>query len=102
MRRAEVWDTAGDGPRVLVVSISETAAAFGAAVALVLHPAGQYPDTVLSVELKQPVPASIFALNLAQMRASRFDPAAGARRLGSVDETDMAKVEEALRAVLGL
>ncbi|MEZ0108743.1 mRNA interferase MazF [Catenulispora sp. EB89] len=101
MRRAEVWDTAGDGPRVLVVSINETAA-LGAAVAVVLHPAGQYPDTVLSVELKQPVPASAFALNLAQMRASRFDPAAGARRLGSVDEADMGKVEEALRAVLGL
>lgn len=101
MRRAEVWDTAGDGPRVLVVSINEVAA-LGAAVAVVLHPAGQYPDTVLSVELKQPVPASAFALNLAQMRASRFDPAAGARRLGSVDEADLAKVDEALRAVLGL
>ncbi|MBS2536360.1 hypothetical protein KGQ20_26720 [Catenulispora sp. NF23] len=101
MRRAEVWDTAGDGPRVLVVSINEVSA-LGAAVAVVLHPAGQYPDTVLSVELKQPVPASAFALNLAQMRASRFDPAAGARRLGSVDEADMAKVDEALRAVLGL
>lgn len=101
MRRAEVWDTAGDGPRVLVVSISETAS-LGAAVVVVLHPAGQYPDTVLSVELKQPVPASAFVLNLAQMRASRFDPATGARRLGSVDEADMAKVEEALRAVLGL
>lgn len=101
MRRAEVWDTAGDGPRVLVVSINESAA-FGAAAVVVLHPAGQYPDTVLSVELKQPVPASVFALNLAQMRASRFDPAAGARRLGSVDEADMDKVDEALRAVLGL
>ncbi|MBS2549672.1 hypothetical protein KGQ19_22670 [Catenulispora sp. NL8] len=101
MRRAEVWDTAGDGPRVLVVSINEVSA-LGAAVAVVLHPAGQYPDTVLSVELKQPVPASAFALNLAQMRASRFDPAAGARRLGSVDEADMAKVDEALRAVFGL
>lgn len=101
MRRAEVWDTAGDGPRVLVVSINETAS-FGAAAVVVLHPAGQYPDTVLSVELKQPVPASAFALNLAQMRAARFDPAAGARRLGSVDDADMAKIEDALRAVLGL
>lgn len=101
MRRAEVWDTAGDGPRVLVVSINETAS-FGAAVAIVLHPAGQYPDTVLSVELKAPFPASVFALNLAQLRGSRFDPAAGARRLGSVGDDDMAKVEEALRAALGL
>jgi mRNA interferase MazF len=101
VRRAEVWDTASDGPRVLVVSINETAE-FGAAVVLVLHPAGQYPDTVLSVELKHPAPASVFALNLAQMRAGRFDPAAGARRLGSIDEADMGRVEEALRAVLGL
>ena len=101
MRRAEVWETAGDGPRVLVVSINETAA-FGAAVVVVLHPAGQYPDTVLSVELKQPIPASAFTLNLAQMRASRFDPAAGARRLGFVDEAGMTKIDEALRAVLGL
>lgn len=71
------------------MSINETAS-FGAAAVVVLQPAGQYPDTVLSVELKQPVPASAFALNLAQMRAARFDPAPGARRLGSVDDADMA------------
>lgn len=53
-------------------------------------PPGTTPGTVPSVELKQPIPASVFGLNLSQMRAYRFDPAAGTQGLGFVDPDNVA------------
>ena len=103
MRRGEVWRiNASTTPRtVLVLSINEANDAYRVAVVLDLRDADAAPDTMLSVVLKQPVPASAFAMNLMQLNASRFDPAGGATRLGSVSDEDMTRVWEAVRAVLG-
>ncbi|MFD0547681.1 hypothetical protein ACFQ1B_37475 [Streptomyces mexicanus] len=50
----------------------------GAVLAIVLHSAGRYPDTAMSVVLGDPVPATAVAINLQQLRshASRARPAA--------------------------
>jgi mRNA-degrading endonuclease toxin of MazEF toxin-antitoxin module len=103
MRRGEVWRIpASTTPRtVLVLSINEANDAYRVAIVLDLRDADAAPDTMLSVVLKQPVAASAFAMNLMQLNAARFDPAGGAARLGSVSDEDMARVWEAVRAVLG-
>lgn len=103
MRRGEIWRiNPPTGERiVLVVSMSEANEAYRVAVVLDLRDAEAAPDTILSVVLKNPIPASAFAMNLMQINASRFDPASGAQRLGSVSDEDMARVWEAIRSVLG-
>lgn len=98
MRRGEVW-ALPDGRNVLVVSLTGLEEAYGAVIAIVLHPSGLYPDTAMSVVIGDPVPCTAVAVNLQQLRATRFD---GAKLLGEVDPAAMARVDQALRAVLDL
>ncbi|MEU2424836.1 hypothetical protein ABZ619_28080 [Streptomyces sp. NPDC007851] len=73
--------------------------AYGAVLVIVLHPSGRYPDTAMSVVIGEPFPCSAVALNLQQLKGSRFD---GAKLLGEVDPAAMSRVDQALRAVLDL
>ncbi|GGO54654.1 type II toxin-antitoxin system PemK/MazF family toxin [Streptomyces lasiicapitis] len=98
MRRGEIW-TLADGRSVLVVSLDGLEEAFGAVLAIVLHPSGRYPDTAMSVVIGDPLPCTAVAVNLQQLRATRFD---GATHVGTVDSEAMARVDAALRAVLDL
>lgn len=98
MRRGEVW-TLSDGRSVLVVSLDGLEDAFGAVLAIVLHPSGRYPDTAMSVVIGDPMPCTAVAVNMQQLRATRFD---GAARVGAVPAETMARVDQALRAVLDL
>ncbi|MFE7156810.1 hypothetical protein [Streptomyces sp. NPDC057636] len=51
----------------------------GAVLGLVLHFAGRYPDTAMSVGITDPMPCTAVAVNLQQLRAvpSPRRPAAG-------------------------
>ncbi|QUC59015.1 hypothetical protein IOD14_20745 [Streptomyces sp. A2-16] len=98
MRRGEIW-ALGDGRNVLIVSLTGLEEAYGAVVAIVLHPSGRYPDTAMSVVIGDPIPCTAVAVNLQQLRAARFD---GAKLLGEVDPAAMARVDQALRAALDL
>ncbi|MFK4119934.1 hypothetical protein [Streptomyces longwoodensis] len=98
MKRGEIW-TLADGRDVLVVSLSGLEEAFGVVVGIVLHPAGRYPDTAMSVTISTPLPCTAVAVNLQQLRATRFE---GAKCLGAVDREAMNRVDHALRAVLDL
>ncbi|MFE6755591.1 hypothetical protein ACFVDQ_18585 [Streptomyces sp. NPDC057684] len=44
----------------------------GAVLATVLHPAGHYPDTAMSVAIDKPISCTAVAANLQQLRAVRF------------------------------
>ncbi|MBT2511323.1 hypothetical protein J7I98_37010 [Streptomyces sp. ISL-98] len=98
MKRGEIW-TLPDGRNVLVVSLDGLEQAYGAVLAIVLHPAGRYPDTAMSVVLDEPLPCTAVAVNLQQLRTARFD---GGQLLGSVEPAVMERVSQALRAVLDL
>lgn len=98
MRRGEIW-ALGDGRNVLIVSLTGLEEAYGAVVAIVLHPSGRYPDTAMSVVVGDPIPCTAVAVNLQQLRVARFD---GAKLLGEVDPAAMARVDQALRAALDL
>ncbi|MFK4106698.1 hypothetical protein ACI2L1_42970 [Streptomyces sp. NPDC019531] len=98
MRRGEIW-VLGDGRKVLIVSLTGLEEAYGAVVAIVLHPSGRYPDTAMSVVIGDPIPCTAVAVNLQQLRVTRFD---GAKLLGEVDSAAMARVDQALRAALDL
>ncbi|MFI1184637.1 hypothetical protein ACH4UT_34695 [Streptomyces sp. NPDC020799] len=98
MRRGEVW-TLADDRNVLIVSLDGLEDAFGAVLAIVLHPSGRYPDTAMSVVIGDPMPCTAVAVNLMQLRLARF---AGAARVGAVPSETMARVDQALRAVLDL
>ncbi|MFG2525942.1 hypothetical protein [Streptomyces sp. NPDC048527] len=80
LKRGDVW-TLPDDRHVLVVSLTGLDGAYGAVLALVLHPAGRYPDTAMSVSIDTPIPATAVAVNLQQLRAVRFE----ATHRGSVD-----------------
>ncbi|MFB6679877.1 hypothetical protein ACFCWG_47365 [Streptomyces sp. NPDC056390] len=54
----------------------------GAVLGLVLHFAGRYPDTAMSVGITDPMPCTAVAVNLQQLRAV---PLAEATRRGAVD-----------------
>jgi mRNA interferase MazF len=71
----------------------------GAVLAIVLHSAGRYPDTAMSVVLGDPVPATAVAINLQQLRSTRFQ---SATCRGLVPAETMKRVDQALRAVLDL
>ncbi|MFG2472613.1 hypothetical protein ACGFXB_45440 [Streptomyces canus] len=73
--------------------------AYGAVVAIVLHPSGRYPDTAMAVVIGDPIPCTAVAVNLQQLRVTRFD---GAKLLGEVDPAAMARIDQALRAALDL
>ncbi|MEV6654039.1 hypothetical protein [Streptomyces sp. NPDC051219] len=98
MRRGEVW-TLDDGRNVLLVSLDGLEQAYGAVLAIVLHPSGRFPDTAMSVVLDDPLPCTAVAVNVQQLRTARFD---GAKLLGAVDAAAMERVGQALRAVLDL
>ncbi|MGA5135150.1 hypothetical protein ACPCTO_35770 [Streptomyces olivoreticuli] len=98
MRRGEVW-TLADGRNVLIVSLDGLEDAFGAVLAIVLHPSGRYPDTAMSVVIGDPVPCTAVAVNMQQLRAARFE---GAACVGAVPPETMTRVDQALRAVLDL
>ncbi|MEU2930983.1 hypothetical protein ABZ636_39190 [Streptomyces sp. NPDC007251] len=98
MRRGEIW-TLPDGRDVLIVSLTGLEEAYGAVLAIVLHPSGRYPDTAMSVVVGDPVPCTAVAVNLQQLRSTRFD---GAACRGTVPTETMARVDQALRAVLDL
>ncbi|MFF3276008.1 hypothetical protein ACFYWU_34480 [Streptomyces chrestomyceticus] len=68
-------------------------------LAIVLHPSGRYPDTAMSVVIGDPMPCTAVAVNLQQLRVARFE---GAVRVGTVPAETMARVDQALRAVLDL
>jgi mRNA interferase MazF len=68
-------------------------------VVIVLHRPGRFPDTAMSVGIGDPLPSTAVAVNLQQLRTTRFD---GAKLLGEVDPAAMARVDQALRAVLDL
>ncbi|MFE6157024.1 hypothetical protein [Streptomyces sp. NPDC057889] len=98
IKRADVW-TLSDHQDVLVVSLTGLDEAYGAVLALVLHPAGRYPDTAISVVITDPIPATAIAANLQQLHVARFDDAT---YRGTVEATTMARVDHALQAVLDL
>lgn len=98
MKRGEIW-TLDDGRSVLVISLDGLEGAYGAVLAIVLHPAGRFPDTAMSVMIEDPLPCTAVAVNIQQLRTTRFDEA---KLLGSVDPTVMERVSQALRAVLDL
>ncbi|MYT68207.1 hypothetical protein GTY60_00700 [Streptomyces sp. SID8367] len=99
MKRGEVW-TLTDGRDVLVVTLTGLDEAYGAVLAIVLHPPGRYPDTAMSVEITAPVHCTAVAVNLQQLATgTRFK---GATHRGTVEPTVMARVDQALRAVLDL
>ncbi|MES9523774.1 hypothetical protein [Streptomyces capoamus] len=64
-----------------------------------LHESGRFPDTAMSVVIDSPIPCTAVAVNIVQLRTSRFD---GAKLLGPVDTAVMARVDQALRAVQDL
>lgn len=98
MKRGEIW-TLDDGRSVLVISLDGLEGAYGAVLAIVLHPAGRFPDTAMSVMIEDPLPCTAVAVNIQQLRTTRFDEA---KLLGSVDPPVMERVSQALRAVLDL
>ncbi|GAA3836999.1 hypothetical protein [Streptomyces chiangmaiensis] len=101
IRKGDVFDVdTGKGVRtVLVVSLDGLAEAYGAVVALVLHAPAEHPDTAMSVRLTSPLDASVVAVNLLQLAASRFETAT---LHGNVGPERLALVDNALRAVLDL
>ncbi|MER5222603.1 type II toxin-antitoxin system PemK/MazF family toxin [Streptomyces flaveus] len=98
MKRGDIW-TLGDGRSVLIISLDGLEGAYGAVVAIVLHPAGRFPDTAMSVTIEDPLPCTAVAVNIQQLRTTRFDEA---KLLGSVESAVMKRVNQALRAVLDL
>lgn len=87
------------GVRTVVVSLDGLAEAYGAVVALVLHAPAAHPDTAMSVRLTSPLDASVVAVNLLHLSASRFETATPHGNIGPEQQT---LVDNALRAVLDL
>ncbi|MEV0324601.1 hypothetical protein ACIBKX_40415 [Streptomyces sp. NPDC050658] len=98
IKRGEVW-TLADGRDVLIISLTGLDEAYGAVLAIVLHPIGRYPDTAMSVELSAPIQGTAVAVNIQQLRTTRFE---GATRRGDVGPDVMARISAALRAVQDL
>ena len=101
MKRGTVWELAfADATRtVLVLSIDEANDSYRAAVCLLLHPAGAYADTLLSVPITDPVAAVAVPVNITQYAARRFEQG---KLLGEVPRETMERVERMVCAVLGL
>ena len=101
VNKGDIWQVKGaQGERtVCVVSLDGLDETFGACLALVLHPPGPYPDTIMSVHLTTPVEAVAVALNLTQLKTTRFDDGT---YLGNIGPDAIARVDQALRAVLDL
>ncbi|MET9915075.1 hypothetical protein ABZZ74_52005 [Streptomyces sp. NPDC006476] len=98
MNRGEIW-TLADGRNVLIISLTGLEETYGAVLVIVLHDSGRYPDTAMSVVLGDPIPCTAVAVNIVQLRVNRFE---GAKLLGPIDASAMARVDQALRAVQDL
>ncbi|MEV0324733.1 hypothetical protein ACIBKX_40665 [Streptomyces sp. NPDC050658] len=98
IKRGEVWSLTV-GRDVLIISRTGLDEAYGAVLAIVLHPPGRYPDTAMSVELSAPVQGTAVAVNIQQLRTTRFEEAT---RRGDVGPDVMARINAALRAVQDL
>ncbi|WP_338895948.1 type II toxin-antitoxin system PemK/MazF family toxin [Streptomyces sp. TG1A-60] len=94
----DIW-TLDDGRSVLIISLDGLEGAYGAVLAIMLHPVGRYPDTAMSVAIENPLACTAVAVNIQQLRTTHFDEA---KRLGSVEPAVMERVSQALRAVLDL
>ncbi|MFG2345621.1 hypothetical protein [Streptomyces phaeochromogenes] len=84
---------------MLVISLDGLERAYGAVLAIALHPAGRFPDTAMSVTIEEPLPCTAVAVKVQQLRTTRFE---GAKLHGSVDPATLNRVSQALRAVLDL
>ncbi|SEE72151.1 mRNA interferase MazF [Streptomyces sp. 2231.1] len=98
MKRGEVW-TLPDGHHVLVISLTGLEESYGAVLTIVLCESGRFPDTAMSVVIDTPISCTAVAVDIVQLRTSRFD---GATFRGLADDAAMARVDEALRAVQDL
>ncbi|MEU3343107.1 hypothetical protein [Streptomyces sp. NPDC006668] len=98
MNRGEIW-TLADGRNVLIISLTGLEETYGAVLVIVLHDSGRYPDTAMSVVIGDPIPCTAVAVNIVQLRVNRFE---GAKLLGPIDASAMARVDQALRAVQDL
>ncbi|MET7685308.1 hypothetical protein [Streptomyces sp. NPDC005423] len=98
MNRGEIW-ALPDGRNVLIISLTGLEESYGAVLTIVLHESGRYPDTAMSVVIGDPLPCTAVAVNIAQLKVTRFE---GAKQLGPVDPATMARVDQALRAVQDL
>ncbi|MFD7340213.1 hypothetical protein ACFV98_30090 [Streptomyces violascens] len=98
IKRGEVW-TLPDDRDVLVVSLTGLDESYGAVLAIVLHPAGRYPDTAMSVVVSDSIDCTAVAVDLQQLRSTHFTEAS---LHGNVAPAVMARVGQALRAVLDL
>lgn len=98
LKRGQVW-TLTEGRDVLLVSLTGLDEAYGAVLAIVLHPPGRYPDTAMSVVIDTPLACTAVAVNLQQLRTARF---AEASLHGTVAPEVMSRGDQALRAVLDL
>nr|WP_202120956.1 hypothetical protein [Streptomyces sp. BA2] len=81
----------------MLVALDGLEAMFGTALTVVLHPPGRFPDTAMSVVIGEPLPCTAVAVNLQQLRTAQFE---GAQHIGTVAPETMARVDQALRAVL--
>lgn len=100
MRRGEIW-ALPDDRRVLIFTLTGLEEAYGAVLAIVLHPSGRCPDTVMSVEINDPVPCTAVAVNIQQLRSDRFTEGKCHGAVTPPPETT-ARVDQTLRAVLDL
>ncbi|QHA01982.1 hypothetical protein A6P39_044110 (plasmid) [Streptomyces sp. FXJ1.172] len=98
MKRGEIW-ALPDGRNVLIISLTGLEESYGAVLVIVLHESGRYPDTAMSVVIGDPIPCTAVAVNITQLRTTRFE---GAKLLGPVDAAAIARVDQALRAVQDL
>jgi mRNA interferase MazF len=69
IKRGDVW-TLPDDRHVLVVSLTGLDEAYGAVLAIVLHTAGRYPDTAMSVVIRDPIPCTAVAAIASHRTAS--------------------------------
>ncbi|WP_406430431.1 hypothetical protein OHB00_01525 [Streptomyces sp. NBC_00631] len=98
MNRGEIW-ALPDGRNVLIISLTGLEETYGAVLVIVLHESGRFPDTAMSVVIRDPLPCTAVAVNIVQLRVNRFE---GAKLLGPVGAEAMARVDQALRAVQDL
>ncbi|MFG3661399.1 hypothetical protein [Streptomyces sp. NPDC047706] len=82
-----------------MISLDGLDEAFGACLAVVLHPPGAHPDTIMSVHLHAPVEAVAVALNMTRLKTTRFPDGTC---LGNIGPVSLARIDRALRAVLDL
>jgi mRNA interferase MazF len=81
------------------MSLDGLEGAYGAVLAVMPHPASRFPDTAMSVTIEEPLPCTAVAVDIQQLRTTRFEEA---KPHGSVTPATMERVDQSLRAVLDL